>query len=55
MSAPLIFPLPDAAAIARYTVRPGLETLSPSAQDAALQVLVAQNGYPDALFKPCSP
>jgi circadian clock protein KaiB len=49
MSAPPTFPLPDAAAIARYSVRPDLETLSPSALDEALRVLVAQNGYPGAL------
>ena len=49
MSAPPTFPLPDAAAIARYSVRPDLETLSPSALDEALRVLVARNGYPGAL------
>ena len=51
MSVPPSFPLPDAAAFARYTIRPDLETLSPSARDEALQVLVAQNGYPNALLE----
>ena len=51
MSVPPSFPLPDAAAFARYTIRPDLETLTPSARDEALQVLVAQNGHPDALLE----